>query len=200
MEAVAADAFVVLAMTLTTVALAIGLYLQFRLAFWLAVVAALSVYVGLLALHALVRRSEKLERLTAEIERLETLEGAEINEAKKLLATAATAMIHGHDKAAAAAETARKTFEQGVTAGDLPTITIPRAELAAGLGVLAAFVKAGLVKSNGEARRQVQGGGLRVNDAAVSDEQMQLGPAHATSDGAVKLSLGRKKHVLLRPV
>ncbi len=136
----------------------------------------------------------------SEIERLETLEGAEINEAKKQLATAATAMVHGHAKADAAAETARKTFEQGVTATDLPTVTIPRAELVAGIGVLVAFVTAGLVKSNGEARRQVQGGGLRVNDEAVTDEKMQLGPAHATSDGAIKLSLGKKRHVLLRPV
>ena len=136
----------------------------------------------------------------AEIERLETLEGAEINEAKKQLATAATAMVHGHAKADAAAETARKTFEQGVTATDLPAVTMPRSELMAGIGVLAAFVTAGLVKSNGEARRQVQGGGLRVNDEAVTDEKLQLGPAHATSNGAIKLSLGKKRHVLLRPV
>ena len=135
-----------------------------------------------------------------EITRLAKLEGAGINEAKKVLATEATAIIHGRDKAEAAAETARKTFEQGALASDLPTVEIAKAELAGGIGVLAAFVKAGLVKSNGEARRQIQGGGLRVNDAAVADEKTTLSLADATSDGMVKLSLGRKKHVLLKPV
>ncbi len=75
---------------------------------------------------------------------------------------------------------------------------IAAAELAAGLGVLAAFVKAGLVKSNGEARRQIAGGGLRVNDTAVADEAARLTPADV-SDGVIKLSLGKKRHVLLRP-
>jgi tyrosyl-tRNA synthetase len=135
----------------------------------------------------------------AEIERLETLEGAEINEAKKTLATAATTLVHGRQKAEAAAQTARQTFEQGVTAADLPSVAIARSEFDAGLGVLAAFVKAGLVKSNGEARRQIQGGGLRVNDETVTDEKAQLGAADAINDGAIKLSLGRKRHVLLRP-
>ncbi len=135
----------------------------------------------------------------AEVERLETLEGAEINEAKKVLATAATALVHGHDKAEAAAETARQTFEQGTLAGDLPSVTVAKTELAAGIGVLAAFVKAGLVKSNGEARRQIQGGGLRVNDEAISDEKLVLTPAMLTGSDVIKLSLGRKKHVLLRP-
>jgi tyrosyl-tRNA synthetase len=134
-----------------------------------------------------------------EIERLASLGGAEINEAKKVLATEATALIHGRQKAEAAAETARKTFEEGATATDLPSVAIPAAELTAGLGVLSAFVKAGLVKSNGEARRQIQGGGLRVNDEAVTDEKRQLTPADATGDGVIKLSLGRKRHVLLRP-
>jgi tyrosyl-tRNA synthetase len=133
----------------------------------------------------------------AEIERLETLEGAEINEAKKVLATAATALIHGNEKAAAAAETARITFEQGTLATDLPTVTLPKAELAAGIGVLAAFVKAGLAKSNGEARRQIQG--LRVNDEQVTDEKMQLTLASLDKEGIIKLSLGKKRHVLLRP-
>ncbi len=134
-----------------------------------------------------------------EIARLETMDGAGINEAKKVLATEATAIIHGREKAEAAAETARKTFEQGALAADLPTVEIAKAELVAGLGVLAAFVKAGLVKSNGEARRQIQGGGLRVNDAAVADEKASLG-AGDIKDGVVKLSLGKKKHVLLKPV
>ena len=102
-----------------------------------------------------------------EVEKLAALQGAEINEAKKALADAATALLHGTEAAAAAAETARKTFEEGALAEDLPSIEIPGGELEAGLGVLAAFVKAGLVASNGEARRQIKGGGLRVNDAAV---------------------------------
>src|SRR5882762_2331947 len=102
-----------------------------------------------------------------EVERLAALQGAEINEAKKALADAATALLHGGEAAAAAAETARKTFEEGAIAEDLPSIEIPRNELEAGLGVLAAFVRAGLVASNGEARRQIKGGGLRANDVAV---------------------------------
>jgi tyrosyl-tRNA synthetase len=136
----------------------------------------------------------------AEIAKLSRLRGVEINEAKKALATAATALIHGRDKAEAAAETARKTFEQGTHAADLPTVEVPMAELVAGLGVLNAFVRAGLVASNGEARRQIQGGGLKVNDASISDERAKLGPADATADGVIKLSLGKKKHVLLKPV
>ncbi len=133
-----------------------------------------------------------------EIARLSALEGAEINEAKKVLATEATALLHGRDKADAAAETAAQTFEQGALAEGLPTVEIAVAELSAGLGVLAAFVKAGLVKSNGEARRQIAGGGLRVNDVAVKDEAARL-TAKDVSDGVVKLSLGKKRHVLLRP-
>ncbi len=136
----------------------------------------------------------------AEIARLAALAGAEINEAKKVLATEATALIHGRDKAEAAAETARVTFEQGQTASDLPTVEIAASELAAGIGVLAAFVHAGLVKSNSEARRQIQGGGLKVNDAAVTDEKLVLDRAALSRDGAIKLSLGKKKYVLLRPV
>ena len=135
----------------------------------------------------------------AEVEKLAALQGAEINEAKKALATEATALIHGHEKAEAAAETARLTFEQGALAEDLPSVSIPGADLDAGIGVLQAFVLAGLVKSNGEARRQIQGGGLRVNDAAVSDEKAKLTRTDVTADGIIKLSLGKKKHVLLRP-
>jgi tyrosyl-tRNA synthetase len=133
-----------------------------------------------------------------EIARLAGLRGAEINEAKKALATEATALVHGRHKAEAAAETARKTFEQGALATDLPTVTVSQAELSKGIGVLSAFVKAGLVKSNGEARRQIQGGGLRVNDAAVADEKLKLGTSDLTADGVIKLSLGKKKHVLLK--
>jgi tyrosyl-tRNA synthetase len=135
-----------------------------------------------------------------EINRLAALGGAEINDAKKVLATEATALLHGREKAAAAAETARKTFEEGALAGDLPSIDIAHAELAAGLGVLVAFVRAGLVTSNGEARRQIKGGGLKVNDRTVDDEKRTLSAADLTGDGVVKLSLGKKKHVLLRAV
>ena len=135
----------------------------------------------------------------AEIARLAALQGAEINEAKKVLATEATALLHGRDKADAAARTAQDIFEKGTTSEGLPTVEIAASELSAGLGVLAAFVKAGLVKSNGEARRQVQGGGLRINDAVLSDENAKLAPTDI-SDGVIKLSLGRKKHVLLKVV
>jgi tyrosyl-tRNA synthetase len=133
-----------------------------------------------------------------EIRRLEALGGAEINEAKKVLATEATALLHGRHAADEAAETARKTFEQGETAATLPTIAVAQADISAGMGVLAAFVTAGLVGSTGEARRLVQGGGLRVNDAPVSDPRAMIGNSDLR-DGAIKLSLGRKKHVLLRP-
>jgi tyrosyl-tRNA synthetase len=134
-----------------------------------------------------------------EIARLAALGGAEINDAKKALATEVTAMLHGRAAAEAAAETARKTFEDGGLATDLPSIALPRAELAAGLGVLTAFVKAGLVPSTGEARRQVKAGGLRINDVAVADERASLSEADLTTEGVLKLSFGRKKHVLLRP-
>lgn len=134
----------------------------------------------------------------AEIRRLEMLGGAEINEAKKVLATEATALLHGRAHADEAAETARKTFEQGETAATLPSFSIARHELDAGIGVLAAFVSAGLVTSTGEARRLIQGGGVRVNDEPVSDPRAMIGTSDLR-DGAVKLSLGRKKHVLLRP-
>ncbi|WP_025036030.1 tyrosine--tRNA ligase [Bradyrhizobium sp. DOA9] len=135
----------------------------------------------------------------AEIRKLEALGGSEINEAKKVLATEATALLHGRDAAREAAETARRTFEEGALAESLPTVEIPRGELDAGLGVLNAFVKAGLVGSNGEARRQIKGGGLRVNDVSVTDEKMALSASHLTPEGVIKLSFGKKKHVLIRP-
>jgi tyrosyl-tRNA synthetase len=134
-----------------------------------------------------------------EIAKLAALKGAEINEAKKVLATEATALLHGRDAAAAAAKTAEDTFERGTTSQGLPTVEIVTAELAAGLGVLTAFVKAGLVKSNGEARRQIESGGLRVNDTPVRDANAKLSGADL-ADGRIKLSLGRKRHVLLKPV
>ena len=134
-----------------------------------------------------------------EIARLAALQGAEINDAKKVLATEATALLHGRAAAEEAAETARKTFEQGTLAESLPTVEIPRAVLAAGLGVLTAFGPgyASLVPSTSEARRQVRSGGLRVNDAPVTDERAMLGLSDLT-DGVIKLSFGKKRHVLLR--
>ena len=136
-----------------------------------------------------------------EIERLAALRGAEINEAKAILATEATSLMHGKEAAEAAAETARKTFVEGTLAQSLPSVSVPRAVLEAGLGVLTAFGPdyAGLVPSTSEARRQIKGGGLRVNDVQVSDERALLGLGDLTADGVVKLSFGRKKHVLLRP-
>jgi len=134
-----------------------------------------------------------------EIAKLAALQGAEINEAKKTLANEATALLHGREAAEAAAETARKTFEEGALAESLPTVEIAGAEFDAGLGVLTAFTRAGLVASTGEARRQIKGGGLRVNDEAVSDEKATIGRGALKGD-VVKLSLGKKKHVLLKAV
>ncbi|RIK86846.1 MAG: tyrosine--tRNA ligase [Hyphomicrobiales bacterium] len=136
----------------------------------------------------------------AEIARLAALGGAEINEAKKVLATEVTAMLHGRADAEAAAETARKTFEEGALAESLPTVELPAAEVEAGIGVLSLFVRAGLAASNGEARRHVQGGAVRVNDQAVYDDKRVVGSGDVTADGVVKLSLGKKKHILVRPV
>jgi tyrosyl-tRNA synthetase len=135
-----------------------------------------------------------------EIAKLAALRDAEINEAKKVLATEATALLHGRDEAEKAADTARTTFEQGSIAESLPTVDIAHGELEKGIGVLAAFSeRARLVASNGEARRQIKGGGLRVNDVAVTDEKMMLTSKHLTPEGVIKLSMGKKRHVLLRP-
>ena len=136
-----------------------------------------------------------------EVARLGALGGAEINAAKTVLATEATALMHGRAAAEAAAETARKTFVEGTLAADLPSVGVPRATLEAGLGVLTAFGPevAKLVPSTSEARRQIKGGGLRVNDVQVSDERAVLSARDLTADGVIKLSFGRKKHVLLRP-
>jgi tyrosyl-tRNA synthetase len=136
-----------------------------------------------------------------EIDKLAALQGSDINEAKKVLASEATALMHGRAAAEQAEATARKTFEEGTLADSLPTVEIARADLDKGLGVLIAFSeKAGLVASNGDARRQIKAGGLRVNDTPVSDDKMSLSPADLTPEGFIKLSLGRKKHILLKPV
>jgi tyrosyl-tRNA synthetase len=135
----------------------------------------------------------------SEIVRLQALGGAEINEAKKVLATEATALLHGRDAANTASETARQTFEEGAIAQSLPTARVPLSVLEGGLSVLEAYVLSNLVMSKGEARRQIRSGGLRVNDSVVVDEDMILTPANLTAEGVIKLSFGKKRHILLKP-
>jgi tyrosyl-tRNA synthetase len=136
-----------------------------------------------------------------EIDKLAALKGQDINEAKKVLATEATALLHGREAAQAAESTARQTFEEGTLAASLPTVDVPRSELDKGIGVLTAFSeKTGLVASNGEARRQIKAGGLKVGDKTVTDEKMVLTSRDLTPEGVIKLSLGRKRHVLLKAV
>jgi tyrosyl-tRNA synthetase len=135
-----------------------------------------------------------------EIARLSALGGSEINDAKKVLATEVTAMLHGRETAEAAAETARKTFEEGALAESLPTIEVPTGELTAGIGLLNLMVQAGLAASNGEARRHVQGGAARLNDVQISDPKTTVSDGDLTAEGVIKLSLGKKKHILVRPV
>lgn len=134
-----------------------------------------------------------------EIARYEALEGAELNEAKKVLATEVTAMVHGRQTAENAAETARKTFEEGQAADTLPTIQVAASELSEGIGLLGLIVKAGLASSNGEARRHVKGGAIKLNDKPVSDERMSVTDALVNDEGAIKLSMGKKKHFLVKP-
>jgi tyrosyl-tRNA synthetase len=135
-----------------------------------------------------------------EIGRLAALKGSEINEAKKVLANEATALVHGREAARQAAATARTTFEEGGVGSTLPTVEVPRAELKAGMSVLTAFVKAGLASSNGEARRAIANNALMINDARVTSEKAAISAADVTANGVIKLSLGRKRHVLLKPV
>ncbi|MCW0182848.1 MAG: tyrosine--tRNA ligase, partial [Zavarzinia sp.] len=130
-----------------------------------------------------------------EIARLETLQGAELNDAKKILATAATSLAHGQDAAVAAAETARKTFEEGAAADTLPKVAVDSASVAAGITVYELLVKAGMAASNGEARRLIKGNGVRLDDVAVTDEFAKVTSLGAT--GTVKLSAGKKRHALI---
>jgi tyrosyl-tRNA synthetase len=132
-----------------------------------------------------------------EIAKLEALAGADINEAKKVLAFEATTLLHGRDAAAEAAETARRTFEQGGIGDDLPTVDVPAAELAQGVPIWALFHRAGLAASNGEARRLVRGGGAKLNDAKVDDESLVVTSAAAV-DGVIKLAAGKKRIALVR--
>jgi len=134
-----------------------------------------------------------------EVARLVTLQGAELNEAKKRLATEATALLHGRDAAQQAETTARSTFEMGHAAAGLPTHHIERSELASGIGVLALFVRAGLAASNGEARRAITNGAVMVNDQRVSDDKAMINVSDLLVEGVIKLSMGKKRHVLVRP-
>jgi tyrosyl-tRNA synthetase len=135
-----------------------------------------------------------------EIERLATLKDAEINEAKKVLATEATALVHGRQAAEEAAATARTTFEEGGLSTSLPTVELPRAGLKAGIGVLSAFVQAGLAASNGEVRRAIANNAILVNDVRITSDKTAISEADITAEGVIKLSLGKKRHVLLKPV
>jgi tyrosyl-tRNA synthetase len=133
-----------------------------------------------------------------ETQRLESLQDAEINDAKKILATEATAMCHGRAAAEEAANTAAETFEQGQSAEGLPTVEVPAAELADGIAAFALFARAGLANSNGEARRLIRGGGARLNDQKIADENANVSASDAVGDGVIKLSAGKKRHVLIR--
>jgi tyrosyl-tRNA synthetase len=134
-----------------------------------------------------------------EIARLEALAGSEINEAKKVLASEATALLHGAAAAEAAAEAAKAAFEQGRLSEDLPSIEIPRRQLEAGAPLAAVAEAAGLASSRSEARRLAQGGGLRVNDVVETDGQRLLTLADLAAGGVIKLAAGRKKIVLVKP-
>ena len=130
--------------------------------------------------------------------RLEALEGVELNEAKKTLANEATALCHGRAAAESAAETARATFEQGALGADLPSIEVPRDELAAGIPAYELMRRAGLTASNGEARRLIKGGGARLNDAVIDNDSRLVTLDDAAADGLVKLSAGKKRHALVK--
>ncbi|TIM09596.1 MAG: tyrosine--tRNA ligase, partial [Mesorhizobium sp.] len=129
----------------------------------------------------------------SEIARLAALGGSEINEAKKVLATETTAIVHGREAAEQAEETARKTFEEGALAETLPTVEVGKADLESGVGILSLFVAAGLAASNGEARRHIQGGAVRLNDQSVSDDRRLVTLEDLGPEQVVKLSLGKKK-------
>ena len=135
-----------------------------------------------------------------EIARLEALEGAEINEAKKVLADAATALAHGTEAARQAAETARRTFEEGAAGEALPTVELKRAELERGICAFEILRRAGLAASNSEARRLIQGGGGRINDAVIDNEMQLVTLADLSENGVIKLAAGKKRHALIRAV
>ena len=135
-----------------------------------------------------------------EIARLAQLEGAELNDAKKILATETTAMVHGRETANQAAETARITFEDNAIADTLPTIEVAHERLDDGVGLLTLMVEAGFASSNGEARRHIKGGAIRINDQVISDERAIVDHSHLNEDGIIKLSMGKRRHVLVRAI
>ena len=135
-----------------------------------------------------------------EIARLETLRDAEINEAKKVLAREATALCHGTDEAARAEDTARTTFEEGALGADLPRYPLARSELEAGIAAFDLIARAGLAASKADARRLIRGGGGRLNDRAFENEMQTVTLGDLTADGIIKLSAGRKRHVIVTPV
>lgn len=135
-----------------------------------------------------------------EITRLEALEGSEINEAKKILANEATTLCHGADAAKSAEETAKQAFEQRSLSADLPTITIPSTDLATGISVSDLYVLSGLASSKGEARRLVKQGGAKINDEKISDGEAIISTDYINAEGTIKLSSGKKKHILIKPV
>ncbi|WP_421707817.1 tyrosine--tRNA ligase [Algihabitans sp.] len=134
-----------------------------------------------------------------EIARLEALEGREVNEAKKILAFEATKLCRGDAAAQEAAETARRTFEEGAVDAQLPTLEVPNERLEAGIPLYLLLAEAGLCASNGEARRLIKGGGARVNDEKIEDETASVTSSRLLSEGVIKISAGRKKHALIRP-
>lgn len=133
-----------------------------------------------------------------DIEKLEKLEGQEINEAKKMLAFEATKMCHGEEEAKKAATTAQKVFEQGGIGEDLPTIEIPAQDIENGIAFIETACTAGLTKSKGEARRIIEQGGARVNDNPISDPQFQITKGHLNADGVIKISTSKKRHALIK--
>ena len=136
----------------------------------------------------------------SEITKLAALAGNDINDVKKILATEVTTLVHGRNAAEDVANTARATFETGALDLSLPTVELNASDLKAGIGLLAIFVTAGLAKSNGEARRHLNAGALKVNDSPVDDERTSLSKANLLPEGVIKLSVGKKRHVLLKPV
>ena len=137
---------------------------------------------------------------TLPLDEVSRIVAGDINEAKKRLATEVTALIRGRTAAEEAAETARATFETGAIDLSLPTATVTHAELANGIGILAALVTAGLAGSNGEARRHIQSGAVRVNDVVIEDDKLSIGDNALLPEGVIKLSVGKKRHALIRPV
>jgi tyrosyl-tRNA synthetase len=135
-----------------------------------------------------------------EIAAFGALQGAEINEAKKALADAATTMLHGADAARQAREAAEAAFVRGEVSADLPTVEVPRAQLEAGIPLPSLASLIGLTASSSEARRMLQGGGLRLNDMAETDANRLVTLADLGAEGAIKLAAGKKKIVLVRPV